>query len=76
MNTISVSYNLIWMLKDYPHLQITKCKKIFNTKTGRRIKITLNGGSIGLWVSPKKFIVKSELNKHIELIPKKQDCPF
>lgn len=69
MKTISVNYNLKWRFKNHQHIQITECKKIFNMKTGREKKITLNGGSVGLWIE-KKFICKKDLNKHIEIIPK------
>jgi len=76
MNSILVSYNLIWRFKNYHYLQISKCRKVFNIKTGKQRRLTVNGGSIGLWVTPKKFIVKSELNTYIEQIPKKEYTPF
>lgn len=75
MNYLTVSYPLIYRFKDHHHLQVSKCKRICNTKTGRQIKITTNGGSIGIWIG-NKFIIKSELNNHIEKIPKKEYCPF
>ena len=70
MNSISVSYTLVFRFKDYPFIQVTKKGEIFNTKTGRRKKICYNGGSLGIWITPKKFITKSKLNNHIERIPK------
>lgn len=76
MGSISVSYNLKWRFKKYPHICLSDKRNIFNIKTGRRKKITTNGGSIGLWLDSKTFIVKSELNSHLEKIPKKIYCPF
>jgi len=73
MNSISINYTLKWRFVDYPHIQISTCKKIFNTQTGRLKKICYNGGSVGIWITPKRFIVKSNLNKYIEKIPKFQN---
>lgn len=75
MNTISVSYDLKYRFKNHPHIQLKDKRNIFNVKTGRRIKLTTNGGSIGIWIG-RDFIVKSELNNYVELIPKREYCPF
>ncbi len=74
MNTISINYTLICQFKKANHYKITKCKKVFNTKTGRQIKQCCNGGSIGYWIAGI-FIVKNNLNKHIEKI-KISQTPF
>ncbi len=71
---ISITYTLKWQFKAHPHIQITECKKVINTLTGRIKKQVLNGGSIGYWIG-KHFIVKKNLNSQIELIPK-ENCPF
>jgi hypothetical protein len=42
---------------------------MYNIKSGRKKKMCYNGGSLGVWVAPKTFIVKSNLNNNIELIP-------
>lgn len=76
MDTISINYSLVWRFKNYPHIQIATDRKIYNTKTGRKLKITRNGGSIGVWVGKNIFITKSKINDHIEVLPKKQYCPF
>lgn len=76
MNSISVNYTLVWQFKNYPHIKITRCRKVFNTKTGKNLKITTNGGSIGVWLSKNIFIVKTKINTQIELIPKKDYLPF
>lgn len=71
---VSVNYIVKWQLKDLPHYKISTCKKIINCKTGKIIKCTKNGGSVGYFISGK-FYKKSDLNSFIELIPK-IDCPF
>jgi hypothetical protein len=66
---IQVNYIAKWQFKEYPHYKITTCKKIINCKTGRVIKCTKNGGSVGYFISDK-FFKKSDINQYIELIPK------
>ena len=70
MNTITVVYQLKYRFKNHHHIQVTKEGDIFNIKTGRKKKICVNGSSVGIWITPKKFILKSKLNSHIEIIPK------
>ena len=70
MNTITVVYHLKYRFKKYKHIQVTKDGDIFNVKTGRKKKICVNGSSVGIWITPKKFILKSKLNSFLELIPK------
>ena len=38
MQTISVTYDLKWQIKDNEKYKWTSCKKLFNTQTGRQIK--------------------------------------
>lgn len=75
MNTISITYTLIWQFKDYPHLQVTKCRKVFNVKKGTLLKQCMNGGSIGYWLDAKTFVVKNNINGMLEKIPNSK-CPF
>lgn len=75
MHTVSIKYTLKWRFKKYHNIQITNCKKIINTKTNKILKQCLNGGSIGYWIG-RKFIPKRKLNENIEIIPKKEYCPF
>lgn len=70
MNTIQITYYLKYRFKDYNHIQVTKDGDIFNIKTGNRKKMCVNGSSVGIWITPKKFILKSKLNSYLELIPK------
>jgi hypothetical protein len=64
---IQVNFTVKWQFKEYPHYKISACKKIINCKTGKIIKCTKNGGSIGYYIS-SKFYKKSDINSHIELI--------
>ncbi len=75
MNTITVTYTLKWQLNFAPEYQWSVCKKLFNTKTGKQIKKTVNGGSIGYWVKEEFFTLKN-LRNFLVLIPKKEKLPF
>jgi len=66
---VQVNYLVKWQFKEYPHYKISTCKKIINCKTGKIIKCTKNGGSIGYYIN-SIFFKKSDINNHIELIPK------
>lgn len=74
MNLISVNYSLIWQHKDQHHYKFTRCKKCFNTKRGKQIKMVLNGGSLGFWISGK-FETLSKLRLNVEKI-KNTNYPF
>ena len=65
-----------WQVKSHPHIKLTSNRKVYNSKTGRVKKITVNGGSIGIWLDEKTFLVKSSLKENIELIPKTEFLPF
>jgi hypothetical protein len=66
---IQVNYIAKWQFKEYSHYKITTCKKIINCKTGRILKCTKNGGSVGYFINCR-FFKKSDINQYIELIPK------
>jgi len=74
MNWISISYDLIWEFKDYPNYKVSKCGKVFNMKTNRKIKKVVNGRSIGFWIKGK-FITLNNSRKLIRKI-EKLDMPF
>jgi hypothetical protein len=69
-----VNFLVKWQFKDYPHYKISTCKKIINCKTGKIIKCTKNGGSIGYYIN-SIFFKKSDINNHIEII-KNSKLPF
>ena len=66
MQTISINYSLKWQYDPLPYYKWSKCGKLFNCRTGKQIKKTMNGGSIGYWIAGK-FItletLKSQLSK-------------
>lgn len=58
-----------------PHYKCSSCGKLFNVKSGRRIKKTVNGRSVGYWIAGK-FLTLNSLRSNLEKIPPKQYCPF
>lgn len=71
---VQVNFLVKWQFKEYPNYKISTCKKIINCRTGKIIKCTKNGGSIGYYIN-SVFFKKSDINKHIEVIPKNK-VPF
>ena len=71
---IQVNFTVKWEFKYCPHYKISTCKKIINCKTGKIIKCTKSGGSVGYYIS-SKFYKKSEINNHIQAI-KINKLPF
>lgn len=65
-----------WQVKSHTYIKLTEDRRVYNSKTRRYKKITSNGGSIGIWLDHKTFLVKSRLKESIELIPKKELLPF
>lgn len=70
------NHKYIWRFKDYPFVKITENKLIVNTKTGRKKKECMNNYSIGYWITSKRFILTSDINSHVEKIPKKIEYYF
>ena len=74
MNSISITYALEWRLKSNHHYQVTKCGKMFNLKSGKLLKKTINNRCKGYWIG-KKFYSLTFLRTQLEPIPK-QTTPF
>lgn len=72
---VKVIFKAKWQFKEYNHYKVTICKKVINTHTNRIIKKTKSGGSVGFNIAGN-FFKLSDINKHIEIIPKKQKTPF
>ncbi len=53
MHTFTKIYTLDFELNFASKYKFTKCRKCFNTKTGREIKQRLNGGSFGYYINSK-----------------------
>jgi hypothetical protein len=66
MDRISVNYDLKWRHKMHNHYQWSTCGKLFNTKSGRKIKKTVNGRSVGYWIKGN-FITLNNLRSQLEL---------
>jgi hypothetical protein len=73
MNSISVTYTLKYELSFAPNYKWTECGKCFNTRTGRQVKQTLVGGSIGYCINSKfkslKFLRENLVKIKHELLP-------
>ncbi len=66
-----------WRVISHPHIKLTANRMCYNSLTNRKKKITTNGGSIGIWLDNKNFLVKSKLDSSIELDKKEVEyCPF
>lgn len=53
MNTISITYTLIWQLENAPDYQWSKCGKCFNVKRGKEVKKVSQSGCIGYNINGK-----------------------
>jgi len=71
---VQVNFTVKWQFREHTHYKVSMCKKIINCQTGRILKCTKNGGSVGYFIAGK-FYKKSDINKHIEVI-QKSDYPF
>lgn len=71
MEDVNLTFKVFWRFKDFNHLKITKCKKIIDCKNGRLINYTTRGFFIN-----GKYLKRNQLKNHIEIIPKKEYCPF
>ncbi len=65
MEIVNVPYKVFWRFKEQPHLKVTKCKKIINTKTG----VVLKYHTRGFFIS-NRYVKRNELNNLVERIPK------
>ncbi len=72
MITILDTYDLVYRFKDHKHIQITQDGIIINTKNNAIRKLKMNGRSVGIWVTSKKFMPKSKIRESIEKIPKEK----
>ena len=61
-------YLLKWQITFNHNYKISECKKVINVHTGRFIKETVVGYTVGFWIG-KRFIAKKRLNDFCEIIP-------
>ena len=71
MKTVNLTFKVFWRFKDFPHLEVTKCKKIINSKTGKILNHQARGFFIG-----GRYVKRKDLNQYLELIPNKEYTPF
>ncbi len=75
MNTVSITYTIKYELSTDPNYVWLNNKQCFNLKTGRIIKQTLCGGSIGYVISGK-FQSLKKLKPLLQKPEKPDDLPF
>jgi hypothetical protein len=75
MNTISINYTIKYELDFAKHYKWLNDNSCFNAKTGRKIKQTLCGGSIG-YVINGKFRSLYFLRKHLQRPKVEDNLPF
>lgn len=74
MNTIAITYTIKYELSISPNYVWTNDDLCFNSKTGRRIKQVMQGGSIGYCINGKFKSLKSL--RILLRKPTSYKCPF
>ena len=74
MNSFTVTYHIKYVIDFAPHYAFNQHKECYNTRTGRRIKKVVQGGSIGYNIQGK-FYSLTRLRSHL-IKPQKETCPF
>ena len=55
-HSYTAAYNLKWQVSFASQYKVSKCGKVFNTRTNRQIKRVVNGGySTGYWINSKFY---------------------
>lgn len=67
---ITITYRLKQRLKSHNHICKSVCNRYFNTQKSNEIFIKPNGGSMGIWLDRRTFLIESKINDNLELIPK------
>ena len=70
MNSITITYSLIKRFITHNNIQLSECGKYFNIKSEKQIVLKVNGGSRGIWLDPKTFLIASRISENLEIIPK------
>lgn len=74
MTTAYISISFEWKLSFNDSYKWTKEGELYNSKTMRKIKKTVNGYSIGYWIAGKFYTIKN-LKKSVVKI-ETEFCPF
>ncbi len=72
---IQVTYTAKWQIKNATWYKFTDCKKLVNCKTEKEVTKTMKGTKAGYYID-REFVSLLDLRSRIELIPKKEICPF
>ena len=75
MNSFTVNYTYKHRISFAPNYVFSSCGKCMNLKTNRLIKKVYNIGCIGFNIKGK-FYSLTKLRSSLELMPKKEYCPF
>lgn len=67
---ITITYRLKYRFKSHNHICVSVCNRYFNTQKNTEIFIKKNGGSVGIWLDRRTFIVESKISENLEQIPK------
>ena len=63
--TVILTFDTYWQFKDYPHIRLTKCKKLIDIKRGKLLKYGVRGFFID-----GKYYKRKDINAMIEPLPK------
>ena len=76
MSTLSTTkvIEIRWEIFGFPGYVFGDDKNLYNKRTGRKIKKTINGRSMGYWLG-KKFLSINKL-KYLLKRPEKIEIPF
>jgi len=76
MNSITITYaiELTYKIEGYDNYSFAKDKNLYNLKTGKKLKRTINNRLVGYWFG-KKFLSLTAINKLLYK-PKYVYCPF
>ena len=67
---ITITYSLKQRFKSHNHICKSVCNRYFNTQKGSEIFIKPNGGSVGIWLDRRTFLIESKISDNLEDIPK------
>jgi len=72
MNSLDVTltFKVYWQFKDFPHLKVTKCKKIIDVKNNKLLKYGIRGFYINGY-----YYKRNQINQMLEII-QNEKCPF
>ena len=74
MQSITKHIEIIWMINGIDGYGFGSDKQLYNIKTERKIKQSMNCCSVGFWIG-KKFITASKI-KTMLIKHTKQNCQF